>query len=238
MPNMGKQWQGFPARQALQSLVNVPVFIANDARMATLGEYTYGNHPASRDMLMVTVGTGIGGGLVLDGKLRLGTYGAAGELGHHVVLIDGPECSCGGRGCLEAIVSGPALARRGAELVRSGQAPILSGLVDGRSQAVTTREMAIAARAGDKAVAEAIRTCARYLGIGIANAISIAAVDRVVLTGGVVSLGDLLLDPVRIAVREHVRMFPPDKIEIVPSTLGENTGALGCVAFAAEQSRD
>jgi glucokinase len=235
LPNMSNRWSNYPVGSALADILRVPVVLANDARMATLGEYTFGLNACVSDLLMVTIGTGIGGGMILDGRLRLGSYGAAGELGHHVIQSNGPRCSCGGRGCLEALVSGPLLEADGAELVRSLSAPILSHLVNGSPEKVTTREMAIAAREGDSEVARAIRVRAEYLGIGIANAISITAVNYVVLAGGVSALDELLLEPVRTTVEQNVRMFPPAEIRIARTTLGQNTGALGCVAFAAAQ---
>jgi glucokinase len=215
LPNLPEPWRGFPIAREFAIRTGKPVSLLNDARMATLGEFTFGNGPGSQDMLFVTVGTGIGGGLVLDGKLRFGAFGAAGEIGHHTILPDGAPCGCGSRGCLETVVSGPALAAAG--------------------RALTATMMARAAKSGDNSVAEAIRRAAEYLGIGVANAVTITAVDNVVIGGGLSVLGELLLDPIRRVVRERVRMFPSEGVVISCSTLGEKSGALGGVALAVEQ---
>ncbi len=234
LPNLPEQWRGFPIAHEFASYTKRPVSLLNDARMAALGEFTFGKGAGTQDMLFVTVGTGIGGGLVLDGKLRLGAFGAAGEVGHHTVLPDGAPCSCGSRGCLETLVSGPALAAAGKALMRDGLAPRLSELVAGDPGKVTATQMALAAEGGDSAVADAIRRAAEYLGIGIANAVTISAVNNVVIGGGLSVMGELLLEPVRRAVRERVRMFPGEVVHISCSSLGDKSGALGGVALAQQ----
>ena len=234
LPNLPEQWRGFPIAHEFASYTKRPVSLLNDARMAALGEFTFGKGAGTQDMLFVTVGTGIGGGLVLDGKLRLGAFGAAGEVGHHTVLPDGAPCSCGSRGCLETLVSGPALAAAGKALMRDGLAPRLSELVAGDPGKVTATQMALAAEGGDSAVADAIRRAAEYLGIGIANAVTISAVNNVVIGGGLSVMGELLLEPVRQAVRERVRMFPGEVVHISCSSLGDKSGALGGVALAQQ----
>ena len=235
LPNLPPQWGGFAIAEAFRSRAYTHVSLLNDARMAALGEYTFGPQGGAQDMLFVTVGTGIGGGLVLDGRLRLGAFGAAGEVGHHTILPDGAPCSCGSRGCLEPLVSGPALAAAGRALMRAGQAPHLSDLVAGNPAEANATRMAAAARSGDQAVADAIRVAAEYLGVGIANAVTISAVRTVVIGGGLSVLGDLLLEPVRHVVRQRVRMFPGEVVQVSCSTLGEKSGALGGVALAIEQ---
>jgi glucokinase len=183
-------------------------------------------------MVFFALGTGIGGGVAVDGKLRLGPLGAAGELGHQTILPDGPRCGCGSHGCLEALASGPALAAEGVRLMLSGQAPKLHELVHGEASAVTPKEMAAAAEGGDLAIQEAIVRAAGYLGIAVANVVTILHPDLVVLGGGVAAIGPLLFDTVRRTVRERVRMFPTDDVEIKPSLLGEQAGALGGIALA------
>jgi glucokinase len=183
-------------------------------------------------MAFFALGTGIGGGVAIDGRLRLGPLGAAGELGHQTILPDGPRCGCGNLGCLETLASGPAIAGEGIRLMQSGLAPKLYELVEGDAGRVTTKEMAAAARAGDKNIADAIVRAARYLGIGVANVVVVIHPDLVVLGGGVAQIGDLLFDTVRQTVRDRVGMFPTDGVTVLPSALGENAGALGGIALA------
>jgi glucokinase len=232
LPNLPAEWNGFPAARFLSDQCGKPAYVLNDARLAALGEFHFGSGSASPNMLVVTLGTGIGGGLILEGKLRLGECAAAGEIGHQTILPDGAECGCGSFGCLETLINGPRLASIGAALAREGNAPRLVEIVSGKLESISPREMALAVERGDANVASAIEQCARYLGIGIANAVSITAVSEVVLCGGLAALGDLLLVPVKEEVAKRVRMFPADRVQVRLSDLGERVGALGALALA------
>jgi len=211
LPNLATQWRGVPLARRLAAELGIPVHILNDARAATLGEFRFGH--SAPNMLLYTLGTGVGGGVVVDGRLRLGPFGAAGELGHQAIEPNGELCNCGSRGCLETLVSGPALARAGAALL---------------GRPVTVAEMAalpqcqpLFARAGES------------LGIAVANMISALHPDLVVFGGGLSSLGDLLLGPVRPTVAARVRMFPPGAVRLERSALGEKAGVLGALALAS-----
>jgi glucokinase len=208
--------------------------LLNDVRTATLGELTFGHGARAGTMAFFALGTGIGGGIAVEGKLRLGPLGAAGELGHQTILPDGPRCGCGNNGCLETLASGPAITAEGVRLLKSGLAPRLHGLVAGDPGRVSPKEMAEAARAGDETVAEAIRRATEYLGIGVANVVTVLHPELVVFGGGVAQMGDLLLDGVRDAVRRRVRMIPTSDLRVELSLLGERAGVLGAVALAAK----
>ncbi len=234
LPNLPTQWRDVPARAILEPAVGCPVYLLNDVRTATLGELVFGHGRHAGTMAFFALGTGIGGGVAIDGRLRLGPLGAAGELGHHTILPDGPVCGCGNRGCLETLASGPAIAAEGIRLMQSGLAPKLFELVAGDAARVTTREMATAAQAGDANVREAIVRAAGYLGIGVANVVVTLHPDLVVLGGGVAQIGELLFDTVRDTVRRRVGMFPTDGVSILPSALGDNAGTLGGIALAMQ----
>jgi glucokinase len=237
LPNLPSDWCGFAAAGYLHGCTGLHTSVLNDARLAALGEHQFGSFPPRDNVLVVTIGTGIGGGLILDGRLRLGTCGAAGEVGHQTILPDGEKCGCGSRGCLETLVNARTLTAEGISLARAGNAPVLAELVKGNWSAITPKEMSAAARQGDEAVAGAIEKAARYLGVGIANAVTLTAVDHVVLTGGVAALGEMLLQPVREAVRDRVRMFPgAERVHVSCSTLGDKAGALGALALAFQNS--
>jgi glucokinase len=183
-------------------------------------------------MAFFALGTGVGGGVAIDGRLHLGPLGAAGELGHQTILPDGPICGCGNRGCLETLASGPAIAAEGVRLLHTGLAPGLHALVDGDAGRITPKEMAAAAAAGDHNVREVILRAAEYLGIGVANVVVVLHPDLVVLGGGVAEMGDILLDRVREVLHRRVGMFPTDGVQIERSALGERAGLLGAVALA------
>jgi glucokinase len=238
LPNLPTQWRNVAVGETLSMTLGCPVFLRNDARMATLGEFTYGRGRSADTMIFYTLGTGIGGGIVVGGKLRLGALGAAGELGHQTVLRDGPLCGCGNRGCLETLASGPALVAEGVRLLLSGLAPVLFEIVAGNAAAVTPKEMGEAARKGDVAIADAITRTATWLGIGVANIVTALHPDIVVLGGSVAALDDLLLHPVRETVKDRVRMFPSETVCIERSLLEDKAGLLGGIALAAGESRE
>jgi len=238
LPNLPTQWRGVPVGRTLSDKLDCPVFLLNDARMATLGEFTFGRGRSADTMIFLTIGTGIGGGIIVDRRLRLGPLGAAGEFGHQTIQRDGPLCGCGNRGCMEALASGPALVGEGVRLLLSGLAPVLFEMVSGNVAAVTPKEMGAAARAGDTAVRDAIARTAGWLGIGIANMVTALHPDIVVLGGSVAALDDLLLEPVRQTVLERVRMFPAGGVRIERSLLGNKAGLLGGIALAASEAHE
>ena len=233
LPNLHTQWRDVPVAGTLSARLGCAVHILNDARAATLGELHFG---LGRGRTSVTfayfgVGTGIGGGVVIEGRLRMGPLGAAGELGHQTVVPDGPRCGCGNQGCLEAVASGPAIAAEGIRLLQTGRAPALRDLVGGDVSKVTPKTMAAAA-AADPPIAEAISRAARYLGIGVSNLIVTLHPDLVVIGGGVVAMGDLLMDTIRKTVHERVGILPAGSVEIASSPLGTRAGVLGAAALA------
>jgi glucokinase len=229
---MHTNWREVPIRDMLEPVVDCPVYILNDARLAALGELEYGYGRKYKNMVYFTLGTGIGGGVAVDGKLRLGPLGAAGEIGHQTIITDGPQCGCGNYGCLEALASGPALSAEGVRLLLGGRAPRLHEIVDGDVARVTPKELGLAAEAGDDAVRNVILRASEYLGIGVANVITILHPEIVVFTGGVAAMGDLLFDKVRETVKRRVGMFPPDDVLIEPSELEGRAGTLGGIALA------
>jgi glucokinase len=243
-PNLPGQWRDVAVAARLGARFGVPVHLLNDVRMATLGELAYGHGKRCREagveaptMVLLALGTGIGGGVVVDGKLRLGAAGAAGEIGHVTVEPDGLPCSCGSRGCLETVASGPALAGEALRLLRSGRAPRLREDLRGDEAAVDAERIARAAAAGDLDAHALIVRAARFLGIVVANLVTTLAPDAVLLAGGVAGLGAPLLDTVRATVRERVTLVPLDALEIAFSELGESAGVLGGLALAVRGGR-
>jgi glucokinase len=241
LPNLPGHWRGVPLGEELSRRIGCPVRMVNDVRAATLGELRFGfgrqsapDRPLS--MAFVSIGTGVGGGLVIDGRLRLGPLGSAGELGHQTIDPSGPLCGCGNRGCLEALASGPALTAAALRLMLIGSAPVLHERTRGNPAEISVALIGLAATAGDAGCREVIATAARSLAIGIANVVTIVHPDLVVLGGGVSELGEQLLRPIREQVPQRVRMFPANDIQIVRSQSGSKAGLLGAVAVALEDS--
>ena len=233
LPNLPTLWRDIEAGKILSERIGCTVRLLNDVRMATLGELTYGWGRSAPTLVFFALGTGIGGGITVDGKLRLGPLGEAGELGHQTVMTDGPLCGCGNRGCMETLAAGPAITAEGVRLMRTNLAPKLHDLVGGDPGKVTPKEMADAAEAGDEAVRVGIYRAADYLAVGVANMVTALHPDVVVLGGGVAEMGAILMDRVRESVRKRVRMIPADQIRIERSQLGEKAGLLGAIALAS-----
>ena len=234
LPNLPTKWRDVPAAGTLSEKIGCPVHLLNDVRTITLGELTFGHgkDESVKTMAYFALGTGVGGGVVIDGKLRLGPLGAAGELGHQTILADGPLCGCGNRGCLETLCSGPAIASEGVRMLKSGLAPKLHEIAGGDPENVTAREMAEAAAAGDENVVDALQRAGAYLGIGIANIVTALHPELVVIGGGVANIGDVLLNPARETVAKRVRMFPSEMVRIEQSKLGGKAALLGGIALA------
>ena len=213
----------------LSERLGIPVSIENDASAAALGEHRFGAGKGTRHLLHATLGTGIGGGLVVDGRLYRGAQGLAGEFGHIVLDPAGPPCGCGARGCLEAIAGGVAFGRRAQRLVESGSAPILAGLAGG--EPATAGHLAEAARRGEAPAIAEIRNGGHTIGIGLGGIVNVLNPDAVTLSGGLLGMGDFLLDPLRAAMAS-LAYGPASSTPVRTSTLGEDAGLLGAAAVA------
>jgi glucokinase len=228
-PNLG--WRNFPLRDRIGQRLGLPATLDNDANCATVGEWWQGAAKGGRDVIGMTIGTGIGGGLILDGKLYHGASDVAGEVGHTTIDLNGRHCKCGNYGCLEAYASGPAIATRAREvLVREETASLLPSLVSGKLEAITAETVYKAAQQGDAVASEIVRDTARYLGVGIANLLNIFNADVVVVAGGVTQAGDALFVPLQAEVRRRAFRPAVDATRIVPGALTGSAGVVGAVA--------
>jgi glucokinase len=232
-PNLG--WRDFPLRDRVSEAVGLPATLDNDANCATLGEWWQGAARGGRNVVGLTIGTGIGGGLILDGRLYHGTSDVAGEVGHMTIDSTGRRCGCGNYGCLEAYASGPAIAERAREALAGGEPSAMPALVGGDLSQLTAALVYQAARDGDHLALEVVRETARLLGAGVANLLNIFNPDVVVLAGGVTQAGDALFEPMRAEVRR--RAFKPavDACRIVPGALQGKAGVVGAIATFAQQ---
>lgn len=235
LPNFSGQWRDVPLGNTLSSALNLPVTLLNDVRAITYGEYAFGAGQGVNRMACFAIGTGVGGGLVLNGELLLGFQGTAGELGHQTVEINGLRCSCGNYGCLEAYTSGPAIASRAEKAVRQGFTTRIADLVDYDLNKITPEVVARAAKEGDEIAQEIWDSVGHYLGTGIANICVAFGPERVVLAGGVAAAGDLLLKPIKKTLQERVFVMPVENVEVVLSTLGSDAGILGMASWAASK---
>ena len=228
-------WCDVPLRDIVKEKYLIDTFLLNDASAAALGEHNLGAGKGVDDLILLTVGTGIGGGIIIDGKLYFGSCGSAGEIGHMTIDVNGPKCSCGNDGCLEALASGTAIAREAITRINQGERSALTEIVDGKIEDITAEKVEMAARRGDSLAYEVIFKAANYLGVGMANLVNIFNPEMIIIGGGVANMGDLLLDPVRQVVQEKAFSLPAQAVRIVPAQLGNDAGLLGAAVFAFQQ---
>jgi glucokinase len=226
-----------PVRDVLTERLGLPVVVENDANCAALAEQRAGAASGASHVVMLTLGTGIGGGLVLGGRLYRGSMGAGGELGHMVVDLDGPPCqgSCPNRGCLEAFASGQAIGRAGTEAARSSPESAL-GRALARGGEVTGPLVTELAHEGDETARAVLEAAGRKLGVGIANLVNVFNPEVVVVGGGAAAAGDLLLDPARDEML--ARALPPsrDLVRVEAAYFGDESGMLGAALLALEEA--
>lgn len=229
-------WDNFPIRDSLQSCWQIPVAVGNDAELGALGEWAYGAGRGEPNLAYIKVGTGIGAGLLVDGRIYKGATGSAGEIGHITIQENGPLCSCGNHGCLEALSGGNAIATRAREAVQAGRRTQLA-LID-PTEKITAQQVAEAARLGDLVAQQIISAAGNHLGVAIASLVNLFNPGMVVIGGGVAQLGDLLLDPIRQAVRERSLRSAAQAVRISTSVLGRRSTSIGAVVQAIDLALD
>ena len=235
LPNLYSEWRGVPVGEKMESYLDLKIAMLNDVRAITYGEWAFGAGKGANSMACFAIGTGVGGGLVVNNELVLGFDGTAGELGHQTVDLNGPKCGCGNYGCIEVFSSGPAIAAEAARGIRQGWSSKIVDLIDHDLNQLTAEVVGKAAEMGDEWALEVWNRAGKYLGIGVANVLTCVGVERVVIGGGVAKAGDLLLDPIRREVRERVFLMPAEKVEIVTAKLGVYSGIVGMAAWSAKK---
>ncbi|MGH2656992.1 MAG: ROK family glucokinase [Actinomycetota bacterium] len=227
-PNLA--WREIPLRDLLSERTGLPCVVDNDANVAAWGEYRFGAARGYRHVLVVTVGTGIGGGIVADGELFRGAHGFAAEIGHIIVEPDGPLCGCGNRGCWEQVASGRALDRLARAEVEQDPAGRIAALAAGAE--ASGRHVSEAARGGDHPATAIFAAVGRRLGEGIAGLVNILDPEVVIVGGGVAEEGAVLLDPARHAFLDAVEASEHrPEVPILAATLGNDAGAIGAAAL-------
>jgi glucokinase len=236
LPNLPTTWPGVPLGREIQRRLGLPTTLINDSRAFILAEATFGAGRGGHTVVGMTVGTGIGGGAVIGGRLHLGLDGTAGEVGHHTVEPHGLLCGCGNRGCLEAHASGPAIAALGMRAIRQGRTTILRDLVGGDLNQVTPEVIVRAAEAGDPTAAEILDESGAFLGLGVANLITLFSPNAVIIGGGVADAGEWILRPIRRVVAQRCRVTPIDRITIATAALAGEAGVIGAAVWAGRSA--
>ncbi len=231
-------WAGLPLAKIIKKITTrVITYVLNDANAAALGEQRYGAGKGIKNLVLLTLGTGIGGGIIIDGKLYLGARGGAGELGHMTVEADGLRCDCGNTGCLEKYASGTAVANDAVERLHQGDKSSLIDMAGGEVAKITAEMVGAAARKGDKLAREVIERVAYYLGVGMVNIANIFNPEMIVIGGGMAALGEMIIAPGRKMVAARAFSINSQGIQIVKAELGNDAGVYGAAAFAFDMRR-
>jgi len=223
-------WDGFPIQDRLRAMWNRPVFVDNDADLGALGEWTYGAGKGESNLAYIKLGTGIGCGILIDGQIYRGVLGTAGEIGHVTISEDGPPCTCGNYGCLEAMAGGRAIAQRAQLAIKAGQRTALASL--NHIQEITAYDVAIAAQNGDAVSQQLLSDAGRHIGSALASLINLLNPGLVLIGGGVAGAGEYLLNPIQSAVQERSMRasFQAARVEI--AALGSKSTVLGAISLA------
>jgi glucokinase len=225
-------WRAFPLRARLESGLGLPAVLDNDAKAFALGEALFGAGRGARGLLGMVVSTGVGGGLVVHGRLLDGASGNAGHIGHVLVAAGGPRCECGGRGCLTVYASGTGIAARARDALADGAGGALAALPPDE---VTARAIAAAGAEGDPLSADLMRQAGRALARGITSAVNLLDLDRVVIGGGVAQAGAALFDPLRAELRRRARLAFARDVRVEPAALGPEAGVVGAAALVLQE---
>lgn len=224
-PNL-PQWKDVEIGKIISDEFKVPVAIDNDVRVAALGEYNFGAGKGFKNIICITVGTGIGGGLILDGKLLRGPTQSIGEIGHMTLKKDGPLCGCGNYGCLEALASSTAIIRSIKEVFEKNTSPLMKELhnsgIDLGAYLVSQ-----AINRGDKEAARIMSETGEWIGIGLANVVNLLNPDIIIIGGGVALAGDILFEPIKKEISQRALKIPADFVKVVPALLGDSAGMIG-----------
>jgi glucokinase len=234
LPNLPGQWRNVPLAEKLSGHTSLPVRIINDARAMTVGEWQFGAGRGVDTVACYTLGTGIGGGLIINGQLHLGIGGGAGELGHVTIDFNGPRCGCGARGCVEAYASGPAIAAMGIKAVVQGATTRIAELCENDLNRITPELICQAAVDGDSIAKEIYEFAGLCIGVSVASIVTAINPRRIVIGGGVAAAGEVILDPIRRTVQTRVCLTDLKHVQVVLAELGNNAGLIGAAVWAKQ----
>ncbi len=229
-------WKDVPLKDIVQEALGVKVYLINDANAAALGEMMLGAARGARNFIYITLSTGIGGGIVIDGQVYSGSLGTAGEIGHMTIDAAGPRCNCGNTGCWETLASGTALAREARNRLKEGVSTSILDYARGDIGKVTAETVQRAAEQGDALAAELITRTSYYVGVGLANLINIFNPELIVIGGGLSNMGAVLLEPAYAVARERAYRVAFDGVRFARAELGRNSGVIGAAAFVFQQA--
>lgn len=233
-PNLNG-WVNVPLRDKVQASFTSKVYLDNDANAAAFGEYWKGAGQGFQNIIVITLGTGVGGGLIFDGKLLRGPDDNAGELGHMPVFPEGPACNCGGKGCLELYASATGLVNRAKHSLKAGTPSKVMDLCQGDIDKITSKMLHEACLLGDSFAIEVFRETGYYIGITAAGLVNLLNPELIILFGGVIGAGDFLFNPVREEIDRRAYPISAQRVKLVPAILGNDAGAIGAAGIAYQE---
>lgn len=233
LPNLPGTWPEVPLKDTISQLTGLPVRLLNDARSITYGEWRFGAGQGSETMACFAIGTGIGGGLIINGQLHLGNDGTAGELGHQTIDYNGPICGCGNRGCLEALASGPAISAMGLKAVTQGLTTSIGELANFDLNKITPELIALAASQGDEIAQRILDEAGFYIGVAAANVCVSIGPQVVVIAGGVSRIGEPIIGAIWRTIHARAKVITVDQVRVVQASLGDTAGVIGAALWAA-----
>lgn len=237
LPNLSGRWMHVQVGAAMQDQLGMPVHLINDVRAFTIAEHELGAARGARDVVCYAIGTGIGGGFVIGGKVHFGIGGAAGELGHMIVMPDGPRCSCGNIGCVEALASGPSIIAEANRRMLQGFTTSLRDLVRGDLNKMTPAVVEESAAAGDEIAREVLERAGFYLGLSMAGIVAAVAPEVVVVGGGVVKPHGVLWQAFESTARKNNTVTDMSRVRFVPAALGYDAGVIGAATWGRKVAR-
>lgn len=229
-----RKWKEVPLKRMMEAKVKIPTYVDNDVNVMTLGEFYYGSGKGTKNMIGVTLGSGVGGGLILEGKIYRGTDLAAAEIGHMPINVIGPKCLCGGWGCIEDYVGNKYIKKRALKEIR-GKKSAIKKLVKGKINNITPKIIHDAARRKDKIAIKILNDTGMYLGVGLSGVINLLNPEIIVIGGGVANAGRFIFDAVKNTINKRAMPLPAKTVKIVKAKLGEDAGVIGAVALVKEK---
>jgi glucokinase len=236
-PNI-KGWDNVPLKSYVEEKTNLPTFIDNDANVMALAESRIGAGKGAGNIICITLGTGVGGALIINGELYHGAMLTAGEIGHIPVNVNGPLCNCGGRGCLERYVGNRFIVERATGAIEDGQKSLIAELVEGDLGKVTPEFISRAALKGDKLAIEIWNEVGRYIGVALSGLVNLLNPEVIIIGGGVAKADSLVFDPIRQTIKERAMRMPAKMVRVVPAKLGKDAGMIGAGILVWEKMSD
>lgn len=220
-------WEAVNLKKSIEDKIKIPAYAANDANAYAIGEHTFGAGRGCKDMVCITLGTGMGGGIIINKQLFVGGFQTAGEVGHISIDMNGPQCKCGNIGCIETYIGAGYISERAVKLIKSGKKTIIKKLVNNDLTKITPKVISEAANKKDKLAIEIWRQTGEYIGVALSSIINLFSPEVVVVGGGVSRAGDVLFNPIRKEVKKRVFKYLGQRVKIVPGELHDNAGVLG-----------